>query len=213
MHERGGLLLACGALGCVGTLAPIVAMALALTTAEHDIIADTISDLGRGPHHEIMDTGFYMAACGLIGLAIGAAHAHLGRWAWSLGLFCLAALALIVTLLGIWDAFHDTLDGEKSMTVHTRLTFALGPLYLAGPLLMAQGAANMNGLYRRLFILSAGLWTVFAVAFKLAPDGYDGLLEKIAVTATLLWTLPLGWMLLRRGQARLPHPAPETGGD
>lgn len=198
--ERGELLIACGVLGLVGTLAPLGAMAVAVVVAKHDIVADTISDLARGPHHAIMDGGFYCAAGGLIALAIGCAHAHLGRWTWSLGLFCLAGLALVVTLLGIWDEFHDTLNGGKSLSVHTRLTFALGPLYLAGPLLMARGAGGQHRGYGLCFVAAALLWAVFATAFKLAPDAYDGLLEKIAVAATLLWTLPLSWMLIRRAQ-------------
>lgn len=202
-EERPELLVFCGVVGIFGNLAPLLAMAIAVPVAQHDLIADTISDLGRGPHHWIMDSGFYMNAAGLLGLAIAAAHLHLGRVGWSLGIICLALLALIVTLVGIWDEFHTAGDNPPGLSVHTRLTFALAPLYLAGPLLIATGAAQVNRAMVPAFVAASVLWAVFAVAFKLAPNGYDGLLEKIAVAATLLWTVPLSVLFLRRGLSRL----------
>lgn len=198
-RERPELLMFCGLLGLVGNLAPIVAIFWATTIAEHQFIADTISDLARGPHKRIMDVGFYLNAAGLLGIAIAAAHAHLGRASWSLGLFCLAFTALVVVLLGLWDEFHTVSDNPPGMTVHTKLTFLLGPLYLAGPLLMAKGAAGVARTYGRLFVSAALLWLIFAAAFKVAPTDYDGILEKIAVTATMMWTLPLAWLFFARG--------------
>ena len=197
LHEiRPELLIFCGAVGIVGNLGPIAAMCLALPIARHDFVADTISDLARGPHAWLMDTGFYMGAAGMLALAIGAAHYHIGRWAWSAGLFCLAFLALVITLLGVWDNITPEGDG---MTVHTRLTFLLGPLYLAGPLLMAPAIAGVHAALRAAFVAAAVLWIAFAAAFKLTGDDIDGRLKKIAVAATLLWTLPLAMVLLRAG--------------
>jgi hypothetical membrane protein len=196
-EERPELLVFSGAVGILGNIAPIVAMALAVPIAQHELIADTISDLGRGPHKWVMDTGFYFNAAGLLALAIGTAHYHVGRAAWSAGVFCLAFLALVITLLGLWDDLAT--ERSEGWTWHVWLTFILGPLYLAGPLLMAPGASRISKSLSAAFIASAVLWTIFATAFKLAPDSYDGLLEKIAVAATLLWTLPLSVILLRRG--------------
>lgn len=200
-EERPELLTLCGFLGYAGNLAPLPALLLALTLAKHDLIADTISDLGRGPHHWIMDTGFYLNAGGLLALAIGAAHLHLGRWFWSLGILCLALLALVITLLGIWDEFHTVGSETTQLTVHTKLSFALAPLFLIGPLAMARGAAQAARWTGTAFVVSALLWAVLATAFKLAPTGYDGILEKAAVAATWGWTLPLSHILLRRGLA------------
>jgi hypothetical protein len=195
--ERPELLFLCGGLGLMGALAPLVTMALAVPVAEHDFVSDTVSDLGRGPHRVIMDTGFYLNAGGMLALAIGAAHLHLGRWFWSLGILCLALIALVVTLLGIWDEFNS--NSSDPLTVHTRLSFALGPLYLAGPLCMARGAMRLWPPAGVSFAAASALWAVFAVAFKLAPDGWDGLFEKAALAATWAWTVPLALILLRRG--------------
>jgi hypothetical protein len=199
--ERPELLAVCGLAGLVGNIAPIVTLSAASVIVQHDFVADTISDLARGPHKWIMDTGFYLSAVGLLGLAIAAAHVHLGRWAWSAGIFCLAGLALVVVLLGLWDQFGTD---PSDWSVHTWLTFLLGPLYFAGPLLMAKGAARVDRVYGIAFPVAACLWLVFATAFKLAPDAYDGLLEKFAVVATLLWTVPLSILFLRRGKMTGP---------
>ncbi len=198
-HERAELLIFCGLVGLVGNLMPVVTIVWATGVTEHHVVADTVSDLARGDHKWIMDLGFYVNAAGLLGLAIAAAHAHLGRAAWSLGIFCLAFTALVVVLLGLWDKFHDASYDPPGMTVHTKLTFVLGPLYLAGPLLMARGASAVAPAYGLSFIAAAILWLVFATAFLLAPTAYDGILEKIAIAATMLWTLPLSWLFLARG--------------
>ncbi|MGR3513503.1 MAG: DUF998 domain-containing protein [Paracoccaceae bacterium] len=189
---RPELLLFCGIAGLVGSFAPILMNIVATFVAEHDVVADTISDLGRGPHKWIMDTGFYLGAAGLIALAIGAAHAHLGGLRWSIGIFILPLLALVTVLIGVWDTFGQ---GED-LSVHTRLTFLLGPLYLLGPLVMASSAGAVMPSAKWLFAAAALLWAVLATWFKLAPDGFDGLIEKLAVLATLLWTVPLSLILL-----------------
>lgn len=197
--ERPELLIVCGCLALLGMIVPIILILVATSLVEHDFVSDTISDLARGPKKWIMDGGFYANAAGLLALAIGSAHHHLGRVTWSIGIFTLALIALVTVLLGLWDQFHTVSNNPPGMTVHTKLTFFLGPLYLAGPLLMAYGAAQRDRVFAILFIASAVLWTILALAFKLAPNGYDGILEKAAVLATMLWTGPLAWILLTRG--------------
>lgn len=122
--QRPELLIVCAIVGLIGAVAPTVLNVVASVVAEHDFVADTISDLGRGPHKWIMDTGFYINAAGLLGLAIASAHAHFGRTGWSVGILCLALAGLVTVLLGVWDKF----GGNGDMSVHTRLTFFLGPL-------------------------------------------------------------------------------------
>lgn len=206
-RPRPELLLVCAIVAGVGNLAPLVTMAVSLSIAEHDIVADTISDLGRGPHKWIMDTGFYMNSAAMLALAIAAAHLHLGRSGWSFGVFTLALLALLTTMIGLWDAFHTAAHNPPGMTVHTWLTFGLAPLYVAGPILMAPGAAERHGWMKPVFYASALLWIVFAVVFKLVPTTIDGIMEKIAITATYGWTLPLVWLFFRHG---LPRSAPSA---
>ena len=118
--ERPELLVLCGIAGLLGSIAPTIMNVIASIVAQHDFIADTISDLGRGPHKWIMDTGFYISAAGRLGLSIGSSHAHFGRMGWSLGIFALALTAMFTVLLGVWDKIGNGDD----LSVHTRLTFA-----------------------------------------------------------------------------------------
>lgn len=191
----------CGIAGLLGNIAPTVMSVISATITDHRFIAETVSEMGRGELSWIMDVGFYLNAAGLLALSLGTSHAHLGERGWSLGVFALALLALVVTLIGVWDEFGATADAGSGMSVHTKLTFALAPLYLLGPILMAPGVCEDGEVYRWAFYISAAGWVIFATWFKLAPNGYDGLLEKIAILVTLLWTLPLSWILLRRGLA------------
>ncbi|MGR3492813.1 MAG: DUF998 domain-containing protein, partial [Shimia sp.] len=195
--HRPELLLFCGWAGILGSIASPIAMIWAWTVTGHSMIADTISDLGRGEHRVIMDTGFYIYAAGLLSLAIGTAHLHLGRFRWSVSVFALAGLALVVTMVGLWDAFGRTAPDDVWLSVHTQLTFALGPLYLIGPLLMVKQMKHISTPYAVMFVIAAIGFIVFATWFKLAPDAYDGILEKIATAFTMLWTIPLGWFLVR----------------
>ncbi|SPJ23465.1 DUF998 domain-containing protein [Palleronia abyssalis] len=197
--ERPELLMFCGLMGLAGCIAPFVTIVWGTAVADHDFIADTISDLARGDHKRIMDVGFYLNASGLLAIAIAAAHAHLGKVGWTLGVFALSFLALVVVLLGLWDEFNDVGGPGTDMTVHTQLTFLLGPLYLIGPLVMAKGAGGISPTYGWLFVASAAIWALFAAAFKLSPDSIDGIVEKIAIGGSFLWTVPLSFLFIARG--------------
>lgn len=198
-HERPELLILCGFLGLAGTLAMSLGVVIVQAIAPgHNPIEDTISDLARGDTAWIMDPIFYLNAAGMLALAIGAAHRHLGRWGWSLGIFSLAGVALVVTLLGIWDEFNS--GPSEDWSVHTRLSTLLFPLYLAGPLAMARGIGRISRTYFWLFVASGVLWPVAALLYFFGPAGYYGLTERIAGAMTLLWLLPLGWHLLAHGR-------------
>lgn len=196
LNRRPELLILCAVAGIIGSIAPIALNVVASIIAQHDIVADTISDLGRGPHKWIMDTGFYIGAAGLLCLAIAAAHVHLGKLGWSIGIFALAMTSLVTVLLGVWDQF----GGGGDLSVHTRLTFALGPLYLIGPIVMAKGVQRLSPSAAFMFFASAACWGVFATWFKLAPDSMDGVIEKIAVFTTLFWTVPLSVVFFSLGK-------------
>lgn len=201
--ERPELLVLCGLAGIVGMAAPMAILAISSVVAEHDFFADTISDLARGPHKWIMDLGFYVNAAGLLSLAIASAHVHLGRWGWSIGVFLLALTGLVVVLLGLWDKFDASAEAPANWSAHTRLSILLGPLYLAGPLVMARGAAYVSRSYCWLFIVAAVLWIVLAAWYWMAPTAWDGFIEKAALLATMLWTLPLSWLYYSRGRRGL----------
>lgn len=197
--QRPELLILCGALGILGPLAMTVGIVVVQSIAPgHDPVSDTISDLARGDTAWIMDVIFYFNAAAMLALAIGAAHLHLGQWDWSLGMFALTFVALDVVLLGVWDTFYSQ-PGVDKTSVHTRLATLLFPLYLVGPLAMVRGIARVSAVSKWLFIASGILWPITALIYFYGPAPYYGLTERIAGATTLLWTIPLGWVFLRRG--------------
>ena len=89
------------------------------------------------------------------------------------------------------------------MTVHVKLSVLLLPLFLVGPLAMAEGIRRVSEVYRWMFYAAGVLWTVSAVAFWFSPTEIDGMVERIAGSVTLLWTVPLGLYFLHRGRRRM----------
>lgn len=200
--ERPELLILCGALGLIGPLAMTLGIVVVQTMSPgHDWVSDTISDLARDDTAWIMDPIFYLNAAAMLALAIGAAHLHVGRWDWSLGLFALAGIALVITLLGVWDEFYSA-PGVDKVSVHTRLATLLFPLFTIGPLAMARGIGRVGARHRTLFLASGLLWPITALVYFYGPAEYYGLTERIAGATTLLWVLPLGLWFLRRGLRR-----------
>ena len=200
--QRPELLIFCGLMGLIGPLAMTLGVLVVQVLAPgHDPVSETISDLARGETAAIMDPIFYVDAAGLLALAIGAAHLHLGTWDWSVGIFALALGALVVTLLGIWDEFGGGPGGDGAMSVHSRIAVLLLPLHTIGPLAMARGAGKAGRWYRRCLLAAGVLWPVAALVYAFGPEPVAGLTERIAGATTLLWFLPLGTLLLRRGLA------------
>ena len=198
--ERPGLLAFCGALGLAGAAGLIgFGLIAQLQVPSHDPVAETISDLGDGPGAVWMDLGFYVQGTGLAALGLGATHAHLGRWGWSLGAACLVLLGAVVALLGAFDEFHTRPVPTEAYTVHTRLTFALVPLYVLGMVGMAAGAARVARAFGPLLLGSAAVLALLGPLFYVVPTGYDGLVERLLLLPGLAWTLSLSWILLRRG--------------
>jgi hypothetical membrane protein len=197
-HARAELLAVTGAAGLAGPLLfTIGILVLGQAIPGHDPVRHTISDLGRGPHAIWGDTLFYLNAGGMVALAIGAAHAHPGGRGWSAGVLCLALIAPVLVMLGLWDEFRHGSE-VRDYSVHTWVSTLLLPLFLVGPAAMIRGAGGRTG---RLFAAAAVLWPILALAYFFGPGDIRGLLERAAGLSTLLWTLPLGWLLLSRGWA------------
>lgn len=199
--ERPALLALCGAVGLLGAVGLVgLGLVAQVQVPGHDPVAETISDLGDGPGARWMDLGFYVQATGLGALGVGAAHAHVGRWGWSLGVLALLLLGVVVALLGAYDEFHTGPVPPEAYTVHTRLTFTLVPLYVAGMVGTAAGAARVARPLGPVFLGAAAALVLFGPAFYLVPDGIDGLVERLLLVPGLVWTLSLSGLFLDRAR-------------
>lgn len=201
ISEHPHLLVLSGAVALAGAASLVIGVAVAsLVVPDHDWMAETISDLGAGPLEIIVDVALYGFAAGLVALAIGAAHAHLGRVGWTAGIFSLSVLAALVVMVGARNEYGDA--DSDGFVVHIYLVYLLGGLFALAPFSMARGAGRAHPIYRRLFVGCGVVWTLAAPVFFLVPTSVDGLYERLLGIIALTWTCGLAHLLIRRGRAR-----------
>lgn len=166
---------------------------------DHDWIADTISDLGAGRFEFIVDIGIYAFSASLISIALLAAHIHLGRWPWSVGVVGFAALGLIVFLVGARNEYGDA--DSDGVVIHIYLVYALGFLFAALPLAMARDRDRIGHSHARLLTGLSVLWIISAPIFFFLPDSIDGIYERYLGLIAFAITISLASIFLRRAHA------------
>jgi hypothetical membrane protein len=165
---------------------------------DHDWIADTISDLGAGRFEFIVDIGIYAFSASLISIALLAAHIHLGQWPWSVGTVGFAALGLIVFLVGARNEYGD--NDSDGVIIHIYLVYALGFLFAALPLAMAQDRDRIGRDNARLLKGLSVLWTLSAPIFFFLPDSIDGIYERYLGLIAFAITITLASIFIRRAR-------------
>ena len=145
--EQPLLLYALSVFAMFGCLALAASILIAdIVVPHHDWIADTIRDLGAGRYELIVDTGLYAFSAALIGLAVLAAHAHLGAWDWSIGIISVVVFGLLVFLIGARNEYGD--NDNDGWVIQTYLVYALGAAMAVACFSMARGAARASPRYR-----------------------------------------------------------------
>lgn len=188
--ERPLFLVFFGSLGFAGCLALLAgAMIAPFFVPEYDWVSDTISDLAAGEHRRIMDFALYGFAAGLLATALATSHAHLGGVFWSAGVFSLAVLAVLVTIIAARDEYGD--GDHDGVVIHTELVYGLGVFFLATALCMARGIGDHHPWAMRTLFALGCLWALMAPAFFLMPTSVDGLFERLLglVAVGMLCTL------------------------
>jgi len=184
-------------IGCVALASSI--LVADFVVPNHDWIADTISDLGAGRYEFIVDIGIYAFSGSLIALALLSSHQHLGDWRWSSGVVGLALLGLIVFLVGARNEYGD--NDSEGVVIHVYLVYALGVLFTAIPLLMADGARKVSTTISVCLIALAIAWTVFAPIFFFLPDTIDGIYERFLGLIVMAIIIAFALLFLRRARS------------
>ncbi len=166
---------------------------------DHDWLADTISDLGAGRFEYIVDIGIYAFSASLLSVALLSAHAHMGGTGWSLGIVGLAALSLIVFLVGARNEYGD--NDSDGVVIHIYLVYAIGALMTLVPLVMSAGAGRAGAGYRTALYIIAAVWTVAAPIFFFMPDSIDGIYERGLGLIAFALVITLARLFIRRGRA------------
>ena len=199
-REQPHLLIGLAILGLLGCVSLAVgSVVAAVYVPDYDWVADTISDLGAGQHQRIMDWTLYGFAAGIMATALAAAHAHLGRHAWSAGIVSLAIIAALVIVIAARDEYGDGDTG--GVVIHIYLVYALGALFLLAAWAMAWAIADRHPHAKRALIVFGALWAVTAMAFLMSPDGIDGLVERVAGLWAAGIVVTLCLVFLYRGRA------------
>lgn len=166
---------------------------------DHDWISDTISDLGAGRFEFIVDIGIYAFSASLISIALLAAHIHLGRWPWSVGVVGFATLGLIVFLVGARNEYGDS--DSDGVVIHIYLVYALGLLFAALPLAMAHDKNRIGRVHARLLTGLSALWTLSAPIFFFLPDSIDGIYERYLGLVAFAITITMASIFIWRAHA------------
>ena len=184
-----------------GCIALSVSILIAdLIVPNHDWIADTISDLGAGRYEFIVDIGLYAFSAALIGLAVSAAHVHLGAWDWSVGIIALIVFGLLVFLIGARNEYGD--NDSDGWVIHIYLVYALGITMTVACFALARGAARASPRYRAILITTGVVWAASAPVFFFLPTDIDGIYERYLGAISIVLILTLAHLFYQRSKQR-----------
>ncbi|MEP3333293.1 DUF998 domain-containing protein [Sedimentitalea sp.] len=188
-------------LGVFGCIALATSILIAdFVVPNHDWIADTISDLGAGRYEFIVDMGLYAFAAALIGLAVLAAHVHLGAWDWSVGIIALIVFGLLVFLIGARNEYGD--NDSDGWVIHSYLVYALGVTMTIACFALARGAARASPRYRTVLIATGIVWVASSPVFFFLPTDIDGIYERYLGAVSFVLVVILSHLFYQRAKQR-----------
>lgn len=201
---RPAFLVTVGIAGFSGCVVLIAGSFLgALLVPSYSWVSDTISDLAAGRNELVMDLALYGFAGALVAVALGAAHLHLGRANWTLGIFALVLSAATVVIVGARNEYGD--GDNEGVEIHIYLVYLLGVLLALPPLLMAEGVRIVAPVYRCCFRVLGAAWVLAAPVFFLVPTGWDGLYERCLALITVSWVGLLSYIFVSTGLRNPGH--------
>lgn len=199
IYERPYLLILSACIAVLGCVTLITSILIAdFVVPKHDWIAETISDLGAGEYELIVDVGLYAYAAGLMALGIGAAHCHLGEKGWTVGIFSLLLLAIIVLLIGARNEYGD--DENGGLVLHIYFVYAFGALMTLAPWAMSVGAGIVAKRFEWVFKGVTIVWIPLVPVFFFMPTGYDGIYERFLGLTASVFMIALAIVFLERAR-------------
>lgn len=176
----------CAALAWLGFVLMILSNIIgSMVVPDHDVLADTISDLGAGKYEYIQDIGFYTYAGGLCALALAMAHLHAGDARWSYGIIGIATVALLTVVIGARNEYGD--DDNDGIIIHIYLVYVLAFFIATVPFAIRRGLERWSLSQRRWAGIFGGVWWLTAPVFFFMPTGYDGAWERGLGLAATAW--------------------------
>ena len=191
----------------LGAIAVVVANLLgAWMHPSTGLVADTISNLAAGRHHWVLDGALviYGVAMGMIALALwdfDLGSDVPGGWHWRTGAALIGLVGIAIAVIALWNEYGDGAPG--GVTIHLEVVVAMGVAFALGAMLLSLGLVRLGRGWAAFSLWSGILWLVFGIAFfYFAPDGWDGLVERVAAGIMVVWSLGMARLIGRRRELR-----------
>ena len=164
--------------------------------------ADTISNLAAGRHAWVLDTALVVFALGMVAVALALWDMRLEGSRWRIGAALIGFTGLAVAVIALYDEYGDNDTG--GVTIHLEVVIAMGIAFALGAMILSLGLDRIGRGWSGFSLWSGILWFVFGVVFFLfTPDGWDGLVERIAAGLMVAWALGMARLV---GRERYPRP-------
>ena len=187
----------CAVLAILGAVAVVVAnLVAAWLHPETGLFADTISNLAAGRYHWVLDAALVLFGVGMIAIAFALWPQSLDGWRWKLGSLLIGLSGLGIIVIALWNEYGDGEPGGT--TIHLETVIALGVAFTVGTWLVAPGLSRVRTYWAALSVWLGIFWLVAGLAFFfLAPDGWDGLIERLAAAAMVIWAVSMARLVGR----------------
>lgn len=184
-----------GGLTIAGCLTAIVAdLTTARLSGRLNVMENTISNLAAGGKYDwLADLGLYGFVIGVLAATVGLWRWRIERLDWRLGTFALLGLAIVVAIIGAYEAYSS---GEGQV-IHYRLVYALGVLFPTAALLTAGQFYTMSRPVGIALYLLGGLFLIMGPGLFLVPTSIDGGYERLLAGLMLTWFVIIGVFIWR----------------
>ena len=171
------------------------------------LVADTISNLAAGRYHWVLDAALVIYGVGMGMIALALWDFDLGSdvpggWHWRTGAALIGLVGIAVAVIALWNEYGDGVPG--GVTIHLEVVIAMGIAFTLGTVLLSLGLVRLGRGWSAFSLWSGILWLIFGIAFfYFVPDGWDGLVERIAAGIMVVWSLGMARLIGRQRSLRM----------
>ena len=186
----------------VGAAAVVLAnLVAAWLHEETGLFADTISNLAAGRYGWVLDTALVLFAVGMAAVGWALWRYRLDGWRWHAGAVLTGLVALAIAIIALYNEYGDGDTGGT--TIHLEVVIGMAVAFTVLTWLLAPGLSRVGDGWAAFSALMGFGWLLIGLAyFFLAPDGWDGLIERIAAGFMVMWALGMALLVGREREAR-----------
>lgn len=185
----------------VGAIAVVVANLVgAWLHDETGLFADTISNLAAGRYGWVLDTALVVFAIGMAAIGLALWRYRLDGWRWHAGGLLTIVVAVGIAVIALYNEYGDGDTG--GVTIHLEVVVGMAISFVLVTWLLAPGLTRIGERWSTFSALMGAGWLLIGLAyFFLAPDGWDGLIERIAAGFMVAWGLGMARLVGRKRDA------------